>query len=256
MPCVAWWNRSTRRWNAAFRFEALKWRIEALRTGRPFGEIVLMRSLRYRVEQVFLIHRETGLLLQHVARSGQGVQDSDLVSGMLTAIQDFVRDSFTGTSGKEIETIELGEFNLWIQHGPAAILAVVVSGTPPPELRFLLERTLERVHADYATPLASFQGDAAAFAACAPPAGVLLARPAGPEISPPVQAVLRGLRSRTAGGSWPARILQRAQPATLEPSFGEIAEGAGHHPDWRRTAPGDTTSWSACAIRSPPILPG
>lgn len=149
-------------------FEALKWRIEALRTGRPFGEIVLMRSLRYRVEQVFLIHRETGLLLQHVARSGQGVQDSDLVSGMLTAIQDFVRDSFTGAGGKEIETIELGEFNLWIQHGPAAILAVVVSGTPPPELRFLLERTLERVHADYATPLASFQGDAAAFARARP----------------------------------------------------------------------------------------
>ncbi len=148
--------------------EALKWRIEALRTGRPFGEIVLTRSLRYRVEQVFLIHRETGLLLQHVARSDQVIQDSDLVSGMLTAIQDFVRDSFAGTSRQEIETIELGEFNLWVQHGPAAILAAVVSGTPPPELRNLLERTLERVHADYGPLLASFNGDAAAFAATRP----------------------------------------------------------------------------------------
>lgn len=148
--------------------EALKWRIEALRTGRPFGEIVLTRSFRYRVEQVFLIHRETGLLLQHVARSDQVVQDSDLVSGMLTAIQDFVRDSFAGTSGQEIDTIELGEFNLWVQHGPAAILAAVVTGTPPPELRNLLEHTLERVHSEYGPLLASFKGDATAFAEARP----------------------------------------------------------------------------------------
>ncbi|HET7206375.1 MAG TPA: OmpA family protein [Terriglobales bacterium] len=147
---------------------ALKWRIEALRTGRPFGEIVLARSVRYRVEQVFLIHRETGLLLQHVARSDQVIQDSDMVSGMLTAIQDFVRDSFTGTSGQEIDTIELGEFNLWVQHGPTAILAAVVSGTPPPELRNILERTLERVHAEYSSWLTSFNGDATAFGAARP----------------------------------------------------------------------------------------
>ena len=149
-------------------FEALIWRFEALRTGRTFGEIVLTRSLRYRVEQVFLIHRETGLLLQHVARSDQVVQDSDMVSGMLTAIQDFVRDSFAGTSGHEIDTIELGEFNLWVQHGPSTILAAVVSGTPPPELRDLLQRTLERVEAEYGPLLSSFNGDATAFAAVRP----------------------------------------------------------------------------------------
>ena len=52
----------------SFSLESLKWRVEALRSGRSFGEIALMRSFRYRVEEIFLIHRETGLLLQHVAR--------------------------------------------------------------------------------------------------------------------------------------------------------------------------------------------
>jgi outer membrane protein OmpA-like peptidoglycan-associated protein len=148
--------------------DAVKWRIEALRTGRRFGEIVLARSVRYRVEQAFLIHRETGLLLQHVARPDQFVQDSDLVSGMLTAIQDFIRDSFAGTSNQEIDTIEFGEFNLWVQHGPAAILAAVVSGTPPPELRNILERALERVHAEYGPLLTCFTGDASGFGASQP----------------------------------------------------------------------------------------
>jgi OOP family OmpA-OmpF porin len=120
------------------------------------------------VEQVFLIHRETGLLLQHAARADQIVQDSDMVSGMLTAIQDFVRDSFTGAGGQEVETIELGEFNLWVQHGPAATLAAVVSGTPPPELRTLLERTLEQIHSDFASALSTFNGDTAVFAGTQP----------------------------------------------------------------------------------------
>ena len=44
---------------------SLQWRLEAARTGKPFAEIVLLHTLEYRVEQVFLIHRETGLLLQH-----------------------------------------------------------------------------------------------------------------------------------------------------------------------------------------------
>lgn len=152
----------------SFSLESLKWRLEAVRTGKPFGQIVLTHSLRYRVEQVFLIHRETGLLLQHAARADQVVQDSELVSGMLTAIQDFIRDSFTGAGGQEVETIELGEFNLWVQHGPAAILAAVVSGTPPPELRNALERTLEQIHSQFAAVLSSFKGETAGFAEARP----------------------------------------------------------------------------------------
>ena len=50
---------------------ALRWRVEAWRTGRPFAEVVLSHSLVYRVEQVFLVHRDTGLLLQHVAADPQ-----------------------------------------------------------------------------------------------------------------------------------------------------------------------------------------
>ena len=34
--------------------------------GKSFAEVVLLNTLRYRVEQVFLIHAESGLLLQHV----------------------------------------------------------------------------------------------------------------------------------------------------------------------------------------------
>ena len=45
-------------------WQAVQWRIAAWRTGKPFAEVVIANTLDYRVEQIFLIHRETGLLLQ------------------------------------------------------------------------------------------------------------------------------------------------------------------------------------------------
>ena len=145
--------------------ESWRWRFEAWRTGRSFGEVALTHSLSYRVEQVFLIHRETGLLLGHVAFNAGIVQDADLVSGMLTAVQDFVRDSFGRMKTEDLEVMEVGEFKLWLQHGPLALLAAVVSGQPPPELRQVFERELEAIHRDFGSALQAFDGDASALEA-------------------------------------------------------------------------------------------
>jgi outer membrane protein OmpA-like peptidoglycan-associated protein len=139
--------------------DALKWRVESLRTGKPFGEIVLARSLRYRVEQVFAIHRETGLLLAHVSRDPGSAQENEMISGMLTAVQDFVHDSFVETEGAELDTVELGEFNVWVQHGPKVLLCAVVTGTPPRELRDVLQLTLEELHAGFSEVLSRYEGD-------------------------------------------------------------------------------------------------
>ena len=86
-------------------WRGLKWRWEAWRTGRPFAEVVLKHTLVYQVEHVFLVHRHTGLLIAHVAAENAVSQDPQLVSSMLMAIQDFVRDSF---SGAEHQGLELG----------------------------------------------------------------------------------------------------------------------------------------------------
>ena len=46
--------------------KGLKWRMEAARTGVPFAEVVLRHTLRYRVEEAFLIQGGSGLLIQHL----------------------------------------------------------------------------------------------------------------------------------------------------------------------------------------------
>ena len=52
-------------------WRSLRWRLDARRTGKSFAEIVLLNTLVYRVEQVFLIHRPSGLLLQHLTARGR-----------------------------------------------------------------------------------------------------------------------------------------------------------------------------------------
>ncbi len=147
--------------------KGLKWRLEALRTGKSFAEVVLLKTLRYRVEQVFLIHRKTGLLLQQASAPGTQSQDADMVSAMLTAIQDFVHDSFATPKGDELETLQVGELTVWLERGPLAVLAAVIRGNAPQDLREVFQETLERIHLQFGASLSEFKGDAAPFAASA-----------------------------------------------------------------------------------------
>jgi outer membrane protein OmpA-like peptidoglycan-associated protein len=151
-----------------FSWRGLKWRWEAMRTGRSFAEVVMLRSLVYRVEQLFLIHRETSLSLLHVSADATLTKDSDMVAGMLSAIQDFARDSFSTGEDSVLEEFRVGELQVWIAPGRHAYLAAVIRGTPSLELRPTLEETIETVHVLKGSALAEFQGDAAAFESLRP----------------------------------------------------------------------------------------
>ncbi|MEP6821047.1 MAG: OmpA family protein, partial [Chthoniobacterales bacterium] len=151
-----------------FSWQGLKWRFEALRTGRSFAEVVMLRSLVYRVEQLFLIHRETSMSLLHVSADDAVAQDSDMVAGMLSAIQDFARDSFKTGQDASLEEFRVGELQVWIAPGRHAYLAAVIRGNPPRDLRTALEETIESVHILKAAALAKFSGDAEEFASLRP----------------------------------------------------------------------------------------
>ncbi len=145
----------------SFSRQGLQWRLESIRTGRSFGEIVLTHSLVYRVEQVFLIHRNTGLVIKHLCSDPDIVRDADLVSAMLTAIRDFVSDSFATPGGDSLESIQVGEFNVWIEQGPEAILACAIRGTPVEALRRQIREKLENIHGESSEELQEFNGDSA-----------------------------------------------------------------------------------------------
>lgn len=152
----------------SFSLQSFKWRLEALQTGKSFAEVVLLRTLLYRVEQVFLIHKKTGLLLQHLVAPRVAAQDPDLVSAMLTAIQNFAQDSFSVQNSDVLDTLHFGELAIWIEQGPQSILACVIRGHPPQELKLVFKDALERIYLKHSQALNSFNGDTSPFEASKP----------------------------------------------------------------------------------------
>ncbi len=144
-------------------WESLKWRLEARRTGRSLGDVALARSLRYKVQQVFLIQRDTGSVLQYVKAPGEGIREAELASSMLTALGDFVTDAFDTRRSQRFEGLDIGEFKLWVDHGPQALLAGTIRGSPPAELKNVFARENELIHSEFAGALESFGGDASIF---------------------------------------------------------------------------------------------
>lgn len=147
-------------------FKSLVWRFKAKQAGVSFSQYVAAQTFLFRVEQVFLIHRETGLLLNTLSVDLQSSADADLISAMLTAINDFVSDSFNVSDEKgeqQLDVVKTDDFTLLLKQGPKAILVAAISGNAPQKVANQLQLSLEEIHRLYAKELNHFSGDASVF---------------------------------------------------------------------------------------------
>jgi hypothetical protein len=121
------------------------------------AQLALRDALPFAVQTVFLIQHGSGLLLAH-SQTGEQVADSDLVGGMLTAIRDFVRDSF-GQADKELDEIQYGNQRIIIQSGQIVYLAVLIQGIEPDGFRAKLHDFVSDLHVRHARALREYAGD-------------------------------------------------------------------------------------------------
>jgi len=108
------------------------------------------------IEDIFLLHR-SGLLLKHYTRRLRPNVDSDVLSGMLVAVQDFIKDSFRGEKG-QLNEIRFGEIRIVIMEGKWTILAAVVRGARPFDIQPELGVALADLEAKYEDPLIDWDG--------------------------------------------------------------------------------------------------
>ena len=106
--------------------------------------------------------------------------DDDILSGMFTAIQDFVKDIFKHYSkeGKlpdkdaelprvdewQIKQLKLEGHNILIEHCNHAFLAVIYTGTAGWKLRRLMKNTMDDIEEKYANVLPNWKGKMEKFA--------------------------------------------------------------------------------------------
>lgn len=97
---------------------------------RTDADDVLQEVFEPIIEEIFVINKDSGLLAGNYSRGN--IADKDMVSGMLTAIKSFAKDSFS-KDGQDIEDIKFENFQLSIQNFKTIYIATATSGVINPD---------------------------------------------------------------------------------------------------------------------------
>lgn len=118
-------ERVDRQMDLAFSWEGWKIRIKAWFTGTPQKELMLSNLIEPKVNEIYVIEKESGIMLGSFSK--QEALDKDVVAGMLTAIKAFVEDAFE-SGEQELESIDYQNFKIILKSFKSFYIAVVCNG--------------------------------------------------------------------------------------------------------------------------------
>jgi RNA polymerase subunit RPABC4/transcription elongation factor Spt4 len=109
------------------------------------------------IDEVFLMYRD-GRLIKHFTRRLKPDVDQDILSGMLKAVQDFIRDSFKGETG-ELDQMNFGRFQILMGHGRFITVAAITMGNEIEPFRPQIIKAIDSMESDYEIILRDWDGD-------------------------------------------------------------------------------------------------
>jgi hypothetical protein len=125
--------------------------------GAGIGLVVYRRRLS-RIEEIFLISWD-GILIDHLSKTLVQDKDPDVVSGMLTGIQQFVRDAFKFGEDRNLHQLEFGDHHVLIERGKDVFIAAVASGGDPQRVGGKLRKALDEIESEFGEVLENFDGN-------------------------------------------------------------------------------------------------
>ena len=124
---------------------------------RDTKDVKVEPETTYLVEDVFLIHGD-GRLIAHHSRKFRDEIDEDIFSGMLTVVQDFVKDSFKSRTRVGMKRLDFGDSKILIERSPHTFLATVLIGQEPKLLPLYMLQVLKEVEDRYGGVLERWTG--------------------------------------------------------------------------------------------------
>ncbi len=112
-------------------------RLRSLTTGRSVAELAIADSQRLEIEELYLIRRGTGELVERWPEAAGGNRDQ-VMSGVLTAINEFATEAFDA-EGNALRQIDLGGDRVYLRESVAYLLAAKCSGSAPVPVEQLLD---------------------------------------------------------------------------------------------------------------------
>jgi len=123
------------------------------------GFFMILRSSPTIIDEIFLMTPD-GLLLKHYTRRLRPDQDEDILAGMLTAVQTFIKESFDESGGR-LKEIKFENYDIVISHSKHVVIAAIISTKKPEKLRNQLKLVTEDIEHRYGKKLINWSGDRA-----------------------------------------------------------------------------------------------
>ncbi|MCK5560047.1 MAG: PKD domain-containing protein [Thermoplasmata archaeon] len=139
--------------------------------------VVVVRKYKgnYKVEDIFVIH-EDGTLLLHKTRRKKAAMDDDILSGMLTAVQDFIKEGFAYDAPDQfphapspyrearkidewqLHQLKLEDHNILIERGASSYIAIIFTGTSGWRLERSIKQAIKGIEGKYGDILGKWSG--------------------------------------------------------------------------------------------------
>ncbi|MBI1297476.1 hypothetical protein GC175_21265 [bacterium] len=129
-------------------------------TGVPASDLVLRDALPFSVVEIYLIHRESGLLLWHLTRDNVSDTNADLIGAMLTAIREFAEQVLGTDRESQLHELQYGQRLILLEFASYVYVGVLVEGVPPVGFRSELRRRVTIFNQQARPHVRSYNGHA------------------------------------------------------------------------------------------------
>jgi len=111
----------------------------------------------FAIDDLFLMYRD-GRLILHTTRRIKADMDVAIVAGMLSALQDFVKESMGREKGAELGSMEYGGNKIMLEKGKYVFIAAVITGGEPTGFRDEMKNVVTNIESEFGTVLPTWDG--------------------------------------------------------------------------------------------------
>jgi len=123
-------------------------------------------EMELEIEDIYLIHRGSGTLIQRRTWRDQDLIDPDLIGGMFQAILDFINNSFASGEVSDFSRMDVKGFIILIADGENVSIAMVFSGKAEEyihkiigDIKGIMKDTIAQMEKQYSKVFEDYDGD-------------------------------------------------------------------------------------------------
>ncbi|NJN74981.1 MAG: hypothetical protein HC796_00330 [Synechococcaceae cyanobacterium RL_1_2] len=155
-----WVDKINQQLENSLTIEGLQRKIKAKIKGVPEMNLIMRETMPFFINAIFLIHKESGLIIAEAQREGEGLE-GDMLAGMLTAIRSFASEcTVSESTTSELKEIEYETFSILMEVAGYYYTAVVIEGDYTSDFLDEMRRTLSTIVLNFHSPaMKDYDGD-------------------------------------------------------------------------------------------------